>query len=116
MISVNLLLQGLIDLLAKEQRMAADTAFLRDVVHDNRGPPPTQALTGGETVRIVGSPTVVTGTDGPKHGNNHGWAEPRKVDDWRPPGDKIFNALMDEEDRRWRAERALEQAKLGGQR
>ena len=116
--ATNLLLQGMIDLLQRNQRMDADTAFLRQVVADNRGLPPTQALgDGGAAARvgIVGAPTVVTGTDGPKHtGNQHGWAEPQRVDDWRPPGQNIHDMLMDREDRLWRAERAIEQAKLGG--
>ena len=89
------LIQLLINALTHQRQMSADSAMLRDIVRDNRRE--MHPMSGIEDTKV----TV---------------ANAPKVDNWRPPGEKIFDGLMDAEDAKWRAERAAEQAKLRGQR
>jgi hypothetical protein len=87
------LIQALIDALTHQRQMKADSAMLRDIVRDNRREMHPTAGVEETKVRV---------------------AEAHPIADWNPPGQKVFDALMDAEDAKWRAERALEQAKLGG--
>lgn len=50
-----------------------------------------------------------TGTsDAPKAKGANGWYEPKKLDDWRPPGLAVMEQGMAQEDRQWRAQRKKE--------
>jgi hypothetical protein len=71
--------------------------LIRSIMADHRVPVTLPSIPSA-TVRVVGAPEVVTGNDGAKH----------SIDGWRPPGDRVFGALMDQEDRLWRAQRAKE--------
>jgi hypothetical protein len=71
--------------------------LIRSIVADHRTPVTLPSIPSA-TVRVVGAPEVIGGNDGPKH----------SIDGWRPEGDRVFNALMAEEDRLWRAQRAKE--------
>jgi hypothetical protein len=98
------------ELIAALQRMVQqqkDDALLRAIVRDNRTSV-HPALQGGK-VTVDGAPVVKTVGDG------RGWSNTTpSIDDWRPPGEKVFDALMNAEDAKWRAERAAELAKLKG--
>src|SRR5271155_3057736 len=73
--------------------------LIRDIVREMRHPPVLPSIPSA-TVRVVGTPEVVSGNDGPRHGGGS-----VSISDWRPPGDRIFNALMDQQDAIDRAER-----------
>lgn len=87
------IIQALIDALQHAQQMSADSAILRDIVRDNAKEMHPMARVEDTKVTVANAP---------------------QVDTWRPPGDRIFNQLMDAEDKRWRAERARELGKHEG--
>jgi hypothetical protein len=101
------LIQLLIDVLTRQRQVNADSALLRQIVADNREP--IHRMSGIEDGKVTVANAQLV--DPPRPG--YGWNEPRKLADWSPPGQKVFDALMDAEDAKWRAERAIEQAKLG---
>jgi hypothetical protein len=100
------LIQLLINALSHQRQMKADSEMLRDIVRDNRTP--MHPMSGVEDGKVTVANAQLV--DPPRPG--YGWNEPRKLADWNPPGQKVFDALMDAEDAKWRAERKKE---LGGE-
>jgi hypothetical protein len=100
------LIQELIAALQRIQQEQQDDAFLRDIVRDNR--------TSVHPAMHEGKVTVANAPQVKTFGDGSGWANAPSIDAWRPPGEKVFNQIMDAEDRQWRAERAAEIAKRGG--
>ena len=94
--AANNMLTALIQALIQVQRRQsdADTALVRDIVADNRLPMHNLVSPElpGNKVAVVGASSI----DNRKHSI------------------EMFDAMMDIEDQRWRTERALELAKLGG--
>jgi hypothetical protein len=86
-----------------------DDKLMRQIVEDfKRGPAaPGPTL---PKVNVVGAGTVVDGGDGAKHTPHRGWSEPPKVDNWKPPGLSVMDAMMDQQDAIDRAARARELA------
>jgi hypothetical protein len=77
-----------------------DGVLVRELAADERrrtARPPTPS------VRVEGAGAVVSGGDGAAHGG--GWRDVPRLDDWRPPGERAFNAIMDQQDARDRAKR-----------
>jgi len=89
--------------------------FLRDIVHDNRGLPPTSALGSGGAHTVVGvSAAPIVTTAGEVRTNNagaHGWVNTPQVDAWKPPSEDVFNHMMDNQDRKDRQDRINEELK-----
>src|SRR6266478_1855134 len=86
------MLIALINALITVQRKPNDdiTAVMRDVVgHDN-----VQPMHNLVSPELPGAKVTVAGAS--------------KLDDWRPPAQAAFDALMDEDDRRFRAQRKRE--------
>jgi hypothetical protein len=80
--------------------------LVRQIAEDFRkGPPPAGPTL--PSVKVMGAGTVV---DGETAARTRGWVDAPKVDQWRPPGIEHVDALCDEEDRRFRAERIRELA------
>jgi hypothetical protein len=92
-------LDALIRYLQTYHQRRRDAALMREIAWDaRRAPNPSPA----PTVRVEGAGAVVSGDDGAAHG---GWRDAPRLDDWRPPGERAFNALMDAQDRIDRAKR-----------
>jgi hypothetical protein len=75
---------------------AVDDDLLASIVRDQRVPPTLRSEPAAK-VGVAGAGRVVTGNDGAKHGS--GWANAPSIYDWRPPGERIFNQLMDQRNR-----------------
>jgi hypothetical protein len=115
----NNILESLIRLLQSAAEKNALSAVMRDVVLDNRGPPPTAALgTGGAAARVKCGPeikdTVVNPVTNNTAAQGYGWAAEPQINDWRPPGINVIDAMVDRQDALDRADRVAEQAKLRG--
>ena len=76
-----------------------DAALAREIAWDARRAPGRPST---PSVRVEGAGQVVGGGDGAAHG---GWVGAPRVDNWRPPGERAFNAMMDQQDARDRAKR-----------
>jgi hypothetical protein len=89
---------------------AVPTDLVKQIADDFRNYSPTPRADPSAKVSVQGAGRVVTGDDGPAHRplDRSGWVEAPKVDAWRPPGVDICDQLMDEEDRRFRAQRVKE--------
>jgi hypothetical protein len=88
-------------------RRACSDQTLRDIVNDNRTSvflpsPPSPA-----TVVPVGAGKTLTGDDGAAH-RRSGWTEPPSIDNWKPPGLEVMDAMVDQQDAIDRAARARE--------
>jgi hypothetical protein len=80
--------------------------LVRQIAEDFRkGPPPAGPTL--PSVKVMGAGTVV---DGETAARTRGWVDAPKVNDWTPPGLREMDAMMDEADRRDRAERIRELA------
>jgi hypothetical protein len=81
------------------QRMieGTDDALLRDIVRDNR-----HSVHQGTA--IIPDAAHGAGAARPPVGEN-GWVTPPPMADWRPPGQAVFDRLMDAQDALDRAER-----------
>jgi hypothetical protein len=89
---------------AQQQRMmeqACDTKTLQAIVEDNRASYPS--LTA--KVSVVGAGRVVGGDDGAR-----GWAEVPSIDNWKPDGLAIMDAMVDQQDAIDKAARVRELA------
>jgi hypothetical protein len=75
--------------------------LLASIVADNRQNPVTGGLPPAQRVTVSGAPLVTNGAPL----DRGGWYEPKPVDEWRPPGQAIFDQLMDAEDAKDRAAR-----------
>jgi hypothetical protein len=99
-----------------DMRSVVDTKLMQDIVNDNRSRPSS----GGSmlpTVKVVGAGTVKTGDVGPSHRPYQEPAQEADRSGWRdaaplgqPPGIRHIDAMLDAEDRQWRAERIKELA------
>jgi hypothetical protein len=89
--------------LSQRMTKAVGTDLLRDIIGDSRRSREPSSV-------IPSQPS----SPRPPIGNGRGWAEPPKVDDWRPPGMAIADRLFDQDDAQWRAELAAKLAKRGG--
>jgi hypothetical protein len=75
-----------------------DDRLVRDIVNDFRSYDPGPSMGQAAKVIPVDAGKVVTGTDGPAHTPHRGWQESPRVDSWRPPGEAVMNALLDQQD------------------
>jgi hypothetical protein len=83
------------------------TDLVRDIVADNR----SQPSSGGSmlpVVKVIGAGRVVDGDSKPTAGNGSGWASSPELR--QPDGLRHIDAMLDEEDRQWRAQRIRELA------
>jgi hypothetical protein len=91
-----------------------DDKLMRSIVEDfRRGPPPPGPTL--PTATPVGAGKVVDADPGPKYRpyneqGQGGWTKPPQVDQWKPPGLSIMDAMMDQQDAVDRAARARELA------
>jgi hypothetical protein len=85
-------------------RKAVDDKLMADIVADNRH---SVFLPAGQGSKVTpaGAGKVI---DGAQQG--HGWAEPKSIDNWRPDGLAVMDAMMDQQDAIDRAARARELA------
>jgi hypothetical protein len=96
----------------KDLQRAVPDSVVRDLVSDFRSYNPHPTQDPSATVRPAGAGVVKDGDVGPQHRpyQSGGWQEPPKVDSWRPPGLREMDALMDQEDLNFRAQRVRELA------
>jgi len=74
---------------------AVGTDLLGDILRDSRrGPTRPSSMIPESAKGHVASPPI----------GNKGWVDPPKVDDWRPPGQRIVDAMLDAQDERDRQE------------
>lgn len=88
----------------REMIAAEPRGFMANVVREQRTSP--TSLPRSPTVSVIGAAPAKIGKGG--------WVEAKPVDDWRPPGQAAMDRMMDQEDAKWRADRAAEIAKRGG--
>ena len=88
----------------RAMQRACDDATMRAIVEDNRH---SVFLPAGQGSKVTpaGAGKVI---DGAQQG--HGWAEPKSIDNWRPDGLAVMDAMMDQQDAIDRAARARELA------
>jgi hypothetical protein len=85
-----------------------DDKLVQDIVNDFRNYSPTMRAAGSSTtVTPVGAGRVVSGDDVV---TPRGWVDPPTVDQWKPPGLEIMDAMVDQQDRIDKAARARELA------
>jgi hypothetical protein len=79
---------------------------MADIVNDFRSyNPAPRSLTPPATVTPVGAGKVVTGSDAPVASGGTGWADSPQIRDWKPPGLREMDAMMDAADLQDRLER-----------
>jgi hypothetical protein len=84
---------------------ACDSKTLADIVNDNRNSVFLPAPPSPATVVPVGAGKTIGGDDGAAH---RGWVETKSIDQWRPDGLAIMDALVDQQDAIDKAKRARE--------
>ena len=85
---------------------AVPTDLVKQIVEDfRRGPPPVGPTL--PSVKVMGAGTVVDGETPPP---SRGWVEAKPIDQWKPDGLEICDALVDQQDAIDRAARVRELA------
>jgi len=105
----------------KDLAEAVPTSVVKDIVNDNRSPPRPAAPPSN--VSIMGAGRVQDFDVGPKYRpyvppkeddkattDRSGWREAPKIDNWKPPGLREMDAMMDQQDAVDRAARIRELA------
>jgi hypothetical protein len=91
----------------RDLEQAVPTDLVKQIVEDfRRGPPPAGPTL--PSVRVMGAGTVVDGDSVPAP--TRGWVEAKPLDQWKPDGLEICDALVDQQDAIDRAARVRELA------
>jgi hypothetical protein len=90
-------MQALIEFLQGQIKQNEDDALLCDIVRDQRVPSSEQRR--APTVRVQGAIPVTNGVSldvasRGVPGNGTGWQGAKSIDDWRPPGVDLIDAML----------------------